>query len=99
MTTATLTPTSSSSTGTTPGMSTPRVAKRGNVLVNWITSTDHKTIGYMYLISSFIYFCIGGVMALIIRAQLFAPGPVRGASSKIGSNLLLGAHIRFFEVL
>ncbi|GAB2459873.1 cytochrome c oxidase subunit I [Conyzicola lurida] len=50
------------------------MVRRGNVLVSWITSTDHKTIGYMYLISSFIYFCIGGVMALIIRAQLFAPG-------------------------
>jgi len=48
--------------------------RRGNVVVKWITSTDHKTIGYMYLITSFIYFCVGGVMALIIRAQLFAPG-------------------------
>jgi cytochrome c oxidase subunit 1 len=54
--------------------STPRTARTGNVLVSWITSTDHKVIGYMYLISSFVYFCIGGVMALVIRAQLFAPG-------------------------
>ncbi|TQL48132.1 cytochrome c oxidase subunit 1 [Homoserinimonas aerilata] len=52
----------------------PTARRKGNVLVNWITSTDHKTIGYMYLISSVVYFCIGGVMALIIRAQLFAPG-------------------------
>jgi cytochrome c oxidase subunit I len=51
-----------------------RVERKGNVLVKWITSTDHKVIGYMYLISSFIYFCIGGVMALLIRAQLSAPG-------------------------
>ena len=50
------------------------VERKGNILVNYITSTDHKTIGYMYLISSFIYFLIGGVMALIIRAQLFEPG-------------------------
>jgi cytochrome c oxidase subunit 1 len=64
----------STATATRPGLSTPRVVRTGNVLVSWITSTDHKTIGYMYLISSFIYFCIGGVMALIIRAQLFAPG-------------------------
>ena len=48
--------------------------KKGNVVVSWVTSTDHKVIGYMYLISSFVYFLIGGVMALIIRAQLFAPG-------------------------
>ncbi|QPZ40414.1 aa3-type cytochrome oxidase subunit I [Paramicrobacterium chengjingii] len=51
-----------------------RVEHKGNILVKWITSTDHKTIGYMYLIASFMFFCIGGVMALIIRAQLFEPG-------------------------
>ncbi|MFC6258206.1 cytochrome c oxidase subunit I, partial [Kocuria oceani] len=44
------------------------------MVVNWLTSTDHKTIGYMYLISSFGFFCIAGVMALLIRAELFAPG-------------------------
>ena len=48
--------------------------RKGNVLVTWMTSTDHKTIGYMYLISSFVWFCIGGVMALVIRTQLFEPG-------------------------
>ncbi|GGA55980.1 putative cytochrome c oxidase subunit 1-alpha [Pseudoclavibacter endophyticus] len=50
------------------------VARKGNTLVNWLSSTDHKVIGYMYLISSVIWFCIGGVMALLIRAQLFEPG-------------------------
>ncbi len=48
--------------------------KKGNVIVSWLTSTDHKVIGYMYLISSFVWFLIGGLMALVIRAQLFAPG-------------------------
>jgi cytochrome c oxidase subunit 1 len=52
---------------------TTKVARKGNVLVSWITSTDHKTIGYLYLITSFIYFLVGGVMALVIRAQLWAP--------------------------
>ena len=47
---------------------------KGQILVDWITTTDHKKIGYLYLITSFIYFLIGGVMALIIRAQLAAPG-------------------------
>jgi cytochrome c oxidase subunit 1 len=58
----------------TTGVSTPKVARQGNVVVSWITSTDHKTIGYMYLISAFIYFLIGGVLALVIRAELFTPG-------------------------
>lgn len=48
--------------------------KKGNVIVSWLTSTDHKVIGYMYLVSSFLWFLIGGLMALLIRAQLFAPG-------------------------
>src|SRR5690606_37249792 len=34
----------------------------------------HKTIGYLYLITSFIYFLLGGLMALVMRAQLFQPG-------------------------
>ena len=54
----------------------PRVVPRskGRMVVNWITSTDHKTIGYMYLISSFAFFLLAGVMALLIRAELFEPG-------------------------
>lgn len=50
------------------------VGRKGNVIVEWMTTTDHKKIGYMYLISSVVWFCIGGVMALLIRGQLFAPG-------------------------
>lgn len=57
-----------------PGLSNARVAKKGNLVVDWLTTTDHKKIGYLYLITSFIYFLVGGVMALVIRAQLFAPG-------------------------
>ncbi|MFN3866028.1 MAG: cytochrome ubiquinol oxidase subunit I, partial [Demequina sp.] len=49
-------------------------SRSGSLIVKWITSTDHKTIGYMYLITSFIFFIIGGVMALVIRAELFEPG-------------------------
>ncbi|MEO8261881.1 MAG: cytochrome c oxidase subunit I [Pseudolysinimonas sp.] len=68
------------STATAPAPSTnrsfgtPAVERKGNVFVKWVTTTDHKTIGYLYLISSFIFFLVGGVMALIIRAQLFEPG-------------------------
>jgi hypothetical protein len=40
----------------------------------FVTSTDHKKIGYLYLSTSFAYFCFAGLLALIVRAQLFAPG-------------------------
>ncbi|MEV8632738.1 cytochrome c oxidase subunit I [Streptosporangium sp. NPDC051023] len=53
----------------------PAVAtSRGRVIVSWLSSTDHKVIGYLYMITSFVYFLIGGIMALIIRAELAQPG-------------------------
>ncbi|MET9828655.1 cytochrome ubiquinol oxidase subunit I, partial [Streptomyces sp. NPDC006385] len=46
----------------------------GNVVVKWLTTTDHKTIGTLYLVTSFAFFVIGGVMALLMRAELARPG-------------------------
>src|SRR5262245_27397171 len=43
-------------------------------LMLWVTTTNHKDIGTMYLWFSFIMFLVGGVMALTIRAELFVPG-------------------------
>ena len=51
----------------------PRTSK-GRLIVSWMTSTDHKVIGYLYLITSFAFFLIGGVMALVIRTELYKPG-------------------------
>ena len=60
-------------TKTAPSASMQKKTK-GQIVVDWLTTTDHKKIGYLYLITSFTYFLIGGVMALVIRAQLAAPG-------------------------
>ncbi|WP_189718842.1 MULTISPECIES: cbb3-type cytochrome c oxidase subunit I, partial [Streptomyces] len=48
--------------------------QRGNVVIKWLTTTDHKTIGSLYLTTSFMFFVIGGVMALLMRAELARPG-------------------------
>ncbi|ACQ80142.1 cytochrome c oxidase, subunit I [Beutenbergia cavernae DSM 12333] len=56
-----------------PGLA-PKRQPLGRAVVGWLTTTDHKTIGYLYLVTSFVFFCIGGVLALLIRAELFAPG-------------------------
>ncbi|HXF03388.1 MAG TPA: cytochrome c oxidase subunit I [Arthrobacter sp.] len=48
-------------------------ARKGAVLAGWLSSTDHKVIGYMYLITSFTFFCFAGVMALLMRVQLMSP--------------------------
>ncbi|OUL19332.1 cytochrome c oxidase subunit I [Nostoc sp. 106C] len=36
-------------------------------------STDHKVIGVQYMIMTFIFFLIGGLLAMIIRAELLTP--------------------------
>jgi cytochrome c oxidase subunit 1 len=41
--------------------------------LDWLTTTDHKKIGILYLFATFIFFLLGGVEALIIRAQLAVP--------------------------
>jgi cytochrome c oxidase subunit 1 len=41
--------------------------------LKWVTSTDHKVIGKNYTVTSFIFFLLAGLMALLIRAQLANP--------------------------
>ncbi|WP_030215298.1 aa3-type cytochrome oxidase subunit I [Streptomyces bikiniensis] len=46
----------------------------GRVVVDWLTTTDHKKIGHLYLITSFVFFLLGGLLALVLRAELARPG-------------------------
>jgi cytochrome c oxidase subunit I len=41
--------------------------------VSWLTTTDHKKIGIMYLITVLVFFILGGVEALLMRTQLAVP--------------------------
>jgi len=46
----------------------------GRHFMDYFTTTDHKKIAHLYFITSFIFFGIGGLMALAIRAELASPG-------------------------
>ena len=43
-------------------------------IMRWVTTTNHKDIGTMYLWFSFIMLLTGGTLALGIRVELFQPG-------------------------
>src|SRR4051794_21103592 len=40
---------------------------------SWLTTTDHKRIGIMYMVTTFVFFLMGGTEALMMRLQLGAP--------------------------
>ena len=67
---------------TTTVLDTDAAPARKSALVSWLTTVDHKKIGIMYGASAFVFFLIGGIEALIIRAQLWEPGSTLVASGE-----------------
>jgi cytochrome c oxidase subunit I len=65
------------------GTAAPRTARPEVVLhglrtrprgwLEWLTTTDHKKIGILYLFTTFLFLILGGVEALIMRLQLAQP--------------------------
>jgi cytochrome c oxidase subunit I len=53
---------------------TPAAAAYRSGLYEWLTTTDHKKIGILYVVNSFIFFFLGGILALGIRTELALPG-------------------------
>ena len=69
---ATLT-TSRPGAGVPEGRPHPK-APIGSRIVKVLTTTDHKVIGNLYFVTAMAFFAFGGLLALIIRLELFAPG-------------------------
>jgi cytochrome c oxidase subunit 1 len=50
-----------------------RVEREARGWTSWFTTTDHKRIGILYMVTTFVFFLLGGVEALLIRLQLGVP--------------------------
>ena len=66
-------------------------AYRGR-LYEWLTTTDHKKIGILYVINSFLMFFIGGVLALVVRTELAQPGLQIFEGNELGYNEMFSIH-------
>ncbi|MDQ2817568.1 MAG: cytochrome c oxidase subunit I [Candidatus Eremiobacteraeota bacterium] len=53
---------------------TPARRRQSQDLVTWLVTTDHKRIGILYMCTTFFFFLVAGILALVIRAQLAEPG-------------------------
>src|SRR4051812_16976024 len=47
----------------------------GKGIKSWLFTLDHKRIGLMYMASILTFFFVGGMFAMMVRAELFTPGP------------------------
>ncbi len=48
----------------------PRARRRDTGIISWLTTVDHKRIGILYLVTTFAFFLVGGILALLMRTQL-----------------------------
>ncbi|MGW2857777.1 cbb3-type cytochrome c oxidase subunit I, partial [Streptomyces sp. NPDC001215] len=53
---------------------TTAASSLGGALLRWTTTTDHKVIGRLYMVTSFCFFLFAGLLALGMRAELARPG-------------------------
>src|SRR5437763_10924255 len=56
-----------------PQVAAGRAQRERRGWTSWITTTDHKRIGIMYMVTTFVFFILGGVEALLMRLQLGTP--------------------------
>ena len=59
--------------------------------LSWLTTTDHKRIGLMYLIATFGFFLLGGSEALLLRLQLGSPNNTLISSDKYNAVMTITA--------
>lgn len=50
----------------------PYAARRSGI-GDWLTTVDHKKLGILYIVSSFVFFLVGGFLALLVRLNLALP--------------------------
>ena len=64
--------TTAQSTTGVPQVLASKVERPSEGWTSWVTTTDHKKIGIMYIVTTLVFFVLGGIEALMMRLQLGA---------------------------
>ena len=76
----------------------PAVRQR-TTLYEWLTTTDHKKIGILYTISSFVFLAVGGLLALGVRTELAQPGLQFFSEATYNQLFTMHASVMIFWVI
>jgi cytochrome c oxidase subunit I+III len=77
-----------------------RIWEEPGGIVGWITTTDHKRIGLLYLFTTLVFFALGGAEALMIRTQLLHPESTLVGPSTFNDALTMhGVTMIFFFII
>ncbi|MFK8137913.1 MAG: cytochrome c oxidase subunit I [Bdellovibrionales bacterium] len=68
-------------------------------LWSWLTTVDHKRIGLMYMISILLFFLVGGIFALLLRAELISSGSTLFDAGTYNKYLTYHGAIMVFMVI
>src|SRR2546423_8919648 len=78
----------------------PVTRPRYTGILEWVTTVDHKKIGILFLWTTFFFFITGGLLALLLRAQLATPdGTVLTAEQYNGAFTMHGTTMIFLFVV
>jgi cytochrome c oxidase subunit I len=80
----------------TPTLDHAPERQRGGGLVSWFTTTDHKKIGILYMVTTFLFFLFAGVLSGIMRAQLTLPDQRLVASTTYNSLFTIHGTVMIF---
>ena len=58
----------------TTALSPTTQSYRRSWVLEWLTTVDHKKIGVLYILNSFLFFFAAGILALLVRSELAVPG-------------------------
>ncbi|MHB8573358.1 MAG: cytochrome c oxidase subunit I [Candidatus Dormibacteria bacterium] len=68
---------------------------RRSAVMEWITTTDHKKIGIMYMVTAFAFFILAGITALGMRMQLALPYGQLGCGQSAACHTLFNEAFTF----